>query len=586
MKQIIFLTVLSLGSYGIFAQDAGKKVIVDENGRVYINKALGIYLWISSSPDESAKKVRLKSDSSARFTNPMYFDTEGYNTVRSPSAVDTNTRKTVFPERDIVFEVYADGAAPSSVAEVKSSATKILSGKRYYAKNTKLTITAKDEVSGIERTFYSTNNQPLIEYKAPLSFSGEGEYTVQYFSTDKVGNKENPNEIKFSTDISPPVVSYQIEEPYKNKFVAKANKINISAKDNKVGVKAIYYKINNGAPQLYKSPIPVSVLGSTSGIISIWATDKLNNKSSVIKIGGKETGLGSVSGSNTDQVEKEFYIDNEAPEINVSVDGAYTSGKYTYVAMASKINVNANDNKSGVGHINYSINNKKVDNSYNKPIEFTNDGIAYVRINATDQVGNKSNTILKTFFVDNKPPKSKASVGSPKHKVKDTLYVSGKTKINLTALDKASGTKQIMYSINKGGELKYTRAFNIELEGMVLINYWSVDNVGNKEKIKEMSVFIDTIAPDIYTHFSTTKIGSKEVREEAYDIYPTNALLYVAATDRRAGGEKVTYRINNGPVLSANPISSLTPGNYEVLVIARDILGNKKTETVKFSIEK
>ena len=46
----------------------------------------------------------LNSEQSAEYANPMYLDVEGFNSLRSPSAVDPETRKTVYPLEDIIYD--------------------------------------------------------------------------------------------------------------------------------------------------------------------------------------------------------------------------------------------------------------------------------------------------------------------------------------------------------------------------------------------------------------------------------------------------------------------------------------------------
>ena len=52
----------------------------DKEGRFFVNKALPVYLNFSTSPDGKENAHQLKSKTSAEYTNPMYFDTEGLNT--------------------------------------------------------------------------------------------------------------------------------------------------------------------------------------------------------------------------------------------------------------------------------------------------------------------------------------------------------------------------------------------------------------------------------------------------------------------------------------------------------------------------
>ena len=62
-------------------------------------------------------------------------------------------------------------------------------------------------------------------------------------------------------------------------------------------------------------------------------------------------------------------------------------------------------------------------------------------------------------------------------------------------------------------------------------------------------------------------------------------MLYIAATDKHSGGEKIEYTVNGGLLQTENPIKSFKPGNYLVDVNAYDVLGNKNTQEIKFSVE-
>lgn len=167
-----------------------KKASFGDNGRLYTNKDLGLYLWLSTSPDENSKKIRLMSDSSKNYTNPMYFDTEGYNTFRSPSCVDTSTKKVVYPMHDIIFEVYSDSRAPVTKAVIRGEQSKRKRNKKIYTEKTDIELKAFDATSGVEKIYYSINNQPYQEYNKSFSIQDKGENILKYYSTDLVGNRE------------------------------------------------------------------------------------------------------------------------------------------------------------------------------------------------------------------------------------------------------------------------------------------------------------------------------------------------------------------------------------------------------------
>ncbi len=195
---ILFLNIVFLSI--LHAQEqlpSEKKVTYGKNGKLYINKDLGLYLWLSSSPDEQSKKIRLLSDSSDKYTNPMYLDTEGYNTIRSPSAVDTTSKQVVFPLQDIIFEVYSDGMAPVTKVYPKGTIIRTKKGATKYKGQVDIGLKAVDGISGIDKTYYSIDNNPYTQYVDMISINSAGEHVLKFYSTDNVGNREQPGKFKF-----------------------------------------------------------------------------------------------------------------------------------------------------------------------------------------------------------------------------------------------------------------------------------------------------------------------------------------------------------------------------------------------------
>lgn len=206
MKYGIFILFLNIVFLSILqAQEqlpSEKRVTYDKNGKLYINKDLGLYLWLSSSPEEQSKKIRLLSDSSHKYTNPMYLDTEGYNTIRSPWAVDTNNKRVIFPLQDIIFEVYSDGIAPITKVYPNGTIIRTKKGVTKYKGQVDIRLKAIDGISGIDKTYYSIDNNPYVEYIDMISVNLAGDHVLKFYSTDNVGNREQPGKLKFIVEIS------------------------------------------------------------------------------------------------------------------------------------------------------------------------------------------------------------------------------------------------------------------------------------------------------------------------------------------------------------------------------------------------
>ncbi|MBN1415083.1 MAG: hypothetical protein JW973_08295 [Bacteroidales bacterium] len=198
----IFLIVTAFLSIG-YGQEPTREnpvVYVNDAGRIYINKQLPVYLWISTSPEENAPAYRLTSDSSKNYSNPMYFDTEGRNTVRSPWCVDTVTKQMIYPAADIIFDVYADGKPPVTRAKLTGKIKFTRDKTVVYRDKVTIALLAADAVSGTSSSYYSLNGGSFEKYSDPLTIEDKGNYVLSYYSVDFVGNREAIREIKFALE--------------------------------------------------------------------------------------------------------------------------------------------------------------------------------------------------------------------------------------------------------------------------------------------------------------------------------------------------------------------------------------------------
>ena len=562
-----------------------KKVFISPAGRIYIQKSLPVYLRIATSPDEDAKSYLLKSEVTTKYSNPMYFDTEGYNTVRSPWRVDTATKKPVYPQQDIIYEVYADGYPPRSKLKYEGARQYIKDGRKYFGGGIEIIITAIDALSGVDKIYYSINNENYKPYSGSISFSNEGEYTLKYYSVDNVGNVEQIKTESFIIDITYPETVYEIDGMTNENYISPDARIILKSTDSLSGVKAIYYQINNGTVLKYSSPIPVSVLGSESGSISFYSVDNTGNKENIKVIGSFPSKISTDEGTEDHEVVFEFYIDSKPPEVTLSFEGIKYQGKYLYISPHTKIKLIATDDKSGVNKIKYRIGSSLVLKDYNEPFGINIAGLQTIYYTAIDFVGNWTSLKNQKVFVDLNVPNTSFNLKGLSFFNRDTLYIKTDTKILIDNYDNESGTKNVYYKINNGESKEYSSPFLIDKEGFHNITYYGIDNVNNEEEHKVKGVFIDATPPVIHHQFNVAPIGSKIIRDEEYTVYPTNTIIYLGSTDYASGGKRIEYIINNSPVKTELPIRNFKPGNYLIDIFAYDELGNRQVSKLKFSIE-
>jgi hypothetical protein len=193
LKKIRFICCALLLTTGITAQNQTnhpQKMYRNKDGRLFANKHQPMYLMLSTSPGTEGNVETLKSETCPKYANPFYFDSEGLNTIRTPSQVDPETKQLVYPVADVVFEVYADGIAPNTKARFANAKKHIRNDSIFYGAGLQIKLSAYDKTSGLDKTFYSINGEPFKLSEGVINISDENHYTLKYYSVDNVGNVE------------------------------------------------------------------------------------------------------------------------------------------------------------------------------------------------------------------------------------------------------------------------------------------------------------------------------------------------------------------------------------------------------------
>lgn len=549
-----------------------KKVFVSPEGRIFINKSLPVYLRMATSPDENSKSYLLRSEETTRYSNPMYFDTEGYNTFRSPSTVDTVTKQVVFPVQDIIFEVYCDSKPPVTVVNYGGSRTVKKDNKVFINGMVNLTLKATDVTSGVENIYYSIDKAPFAVYSGTLNLEAEKEYVIKYYAVDNVGNVESIKEIVVVIDKTKPKTSYEVTGDFFENVLSARSKIVLKSDDaSGIGVENIYYKINDGPEKKYVSPIVAATLAQGEYKLLFYAKDKVDNVENENVFG--------------------FYIDKTPPVMVQEILGkSFFAGGKEYSSGRSQLKLTTFDNKAGVKEVYYSINNSEYV-KYERPILLSNvSGNLAIKAYALDNVNNKTESIElgdKTTipYVDLTGPGIKHGFSGPLFVFRDTAYISGKTKILLKAVDSESGLNRIEYAIGDNEAGIYNNAFSIENQGIYVVKVTGYDNVENTSSV-DFNVIVDNTGPEIFSRFSVNSIGKKVLESNVIDEYPGHVVLFLSSTDEGVGFDQMFYSVNGTPEKKYAGLINYFPtkGNYHIKVRAIDKLGNETREDIKFAI--
>lgn len=550
------------------------KVYVSKTGKLFWNKKIPVYLKISASPDDTAKSYLLKSKLTPKYANPFYFDTEGDNFIRTRWAVDPNTGKTIEPKIEVQWDVHNDSKPPVTKVKFKSRYLE-KNNVLYFKNNICLYFNTRDESAGTESTLISINNQNYEYFtQDSLLIQDEGKYKFKYYSVDRVGNVENTNYINSVLDNTAPSTELSTKGDVNENVFSPKSSIMFSATDELSGLKNIYYRIDGGSEQIYKSEIKAEKYDEGEHTIKYYSIDNIGNIE--------------------EPQEYVFYIDKKAPLITYEAvgDRHVVNGK-EFSSGRTKIKLNAFDNKAGVQAIYYSVNNEPYQ-KYEKPFYLNGKGGARsIKFYGVDNVGNKnmssdnSTKNISTPYLDLSGPKVRNKFLGKEFVIRDTLFISPKTKIQLDAEDSEAGVQKITYTINDGEEIDYTSPFTIEKEGFYSITQTAYDNVNNTN-FKNFFFILDATGPEVYATFSLVPVSRNTVDGEEIGVYPAHTELYLAATDEKVGNHHIYYSLNGSADVYYNaPIKGFEHGKiYNLKIKSYDYLGNVTEKNIKFEVAK
>lgn len=576
MKKILTLLALFLPLIS-FSQEQPqheKIIFTDENGRIYVNKALPFYIKVSSSPSPNAEKHVLESKSSPDCSNPIYFAKEGLNYFYSPWAVDTITKQTIEPKQYIKFEVYADSKPPQTT--VHNNTTAYSKGDTlYFGKGLKISFKTKDNVSGVSKTYYSIDGEAFKEYTTELTFDQEKSYKIKFYSVDKVGNVEEVQEIEFTIDSTKPLTNLNIMGYHIDNIISGTASISLKPQDAFSGAAQTFYILDNNQKQVYTQPIKASTLREGKHTLKYFTEDEVKNRE--------------------DEKVFDFYVDKSPPLVIEEIIGDvfYANGK-EYTSGRTQLQLTAIDNRAGVKEIYYSINGEEYQ-LYEKPFFLPNkQGTLKIDYYAVDKVENKtksdgSNSMNNKFFqsyVDLNPPTLSHRFDGEQFTFNNTLYINDKTKIQLSAKDSESGMQKITYSFDKNTITDYESEITVNQAGEHSVTYYAYDNVNNSEQ-KTINFSVDNQGPEIKQFFSINPISNKEINGKKYDVYPKHLIVFLAAIDDMVGVSKILYSINDLQQTTYNsPIQNFQSDKiYELTIKAFDYLGNTSTQNLSFYIQ-
>ena len=376
-----------------------------------------------------------------------------------------------YAETPVVTRFTVDLTPPATTATITGNALDTI-----LSTTAKFKLASTDELSGVAQVFARFDGQDykgVPDLTVAVDKLADGEHTLNYYATDKVANKEEEHTLSFYLDRTPPTVGADVQgdqwtSPSGVRYVSARTRIAMTATDNKAGVAKIEYASSAGRegtlPLHYATYLTPFGLPTTPGAakLNYRASDKLGNTSDLAVL--------------------PYVMDATAPVSKYRLVGPqYQLRQYFYITQATKVELTATDDASGVAKIESRTDDGQDVAVYGGQLNFAKEGKRVLTYWATDRVNNREFDKSVVLITDNSAPelfanfsltpRGKTLAGLDEYRLPTLLY--------LGATDNASGVKRISYVVNSGRETEYTTPLHFDVEGGYEIDIRAEDNVGN-----------------------------------------------------------------------------------------------------------
>jgi hypothetical protein len=365
-----------------------------------------------------------------------------------------------------------------------------------------------------------------------------------------IGREPDRDIVNVKVDSTAPVTLLRVRGPSFDigpTFVAPGTVISLDSDDGFSGVNGTFYGIDGQPAKPYLTGMKESSPGHHN--MTYWATDKAGNRGGTAALW--------------------FFVDNEAPVTDVSYNGPMaTFGGKVFVSAETTISLVTIDSGSGVNRTEYKLDGGSY-KRYSEGFKLASAGEHAITYRSYDNVENlEAETTLKVT-VDKASPISKGTASSALSN--EDIVVS------LDAVDTESGVCGSYFRVVKekatpgdfqnGSQLVIEAKSNGMADGNYTVQYYSVDNVGNRETTRELKVRIDTVA------FLRVIGGDRQsVGKDSCTIKG----MTEAGANVSVNGKHVTVSEDGSFSIEV----SLKPGNNDVIVKVTDPTGNTATRTV------
>ena len=342
-------------------------------------------------------------------------------------------------------------------------------------------------------------------------------------------------------------------------YYGKGLNVSLSAQDAVSGVEGIHYSSNGAAYSNYASSLQFNT--DNANTIHYFSADNVGNAE--------------------DTKNRKFTVDVSAPTSNHAISGISYQGNI--IAPSTRFRLSASDNLSGVSTTHYSYDSRGKVNYLGSAVgvSYLADGDHVLHYYSIDRVRNEEVHKTFNFYLDKIPPVITVTVEGDQHRKDGRIYVSERTKMNMTATDNKAGVESISYSLDGGGNQNFTSPFNIPNKiGPRGITYYATDNVRNRNNSRSVattlgvsSIYMDNRAPTTGISYGKPQFFD---RDTLFINNKTNITL--TARDYESGVLKVDYSVNGASATYNAPFNIAAEGFKTILFQSTDNVNNQEKQ--------
>jgi hypothetical protein len=540
------------------------------------------------------------------------------------SATATATDKAGNATTETVKDVKIDRTAPTTSATVGDP---LESG--WYAGGVDVTLTGRDNLSGVRTTYYKLDGGAAQVYAGPFKHSAKGTHTISYWSVDLAGNAEAQDDAHSLTlkidDVAPSVSGSQTPAANTNGWNNTGVAVSFKCDDAESGIATCVggTTLNEETPtagttitgnaqdnagntaEATVGPIRIDLTPpdiaaqlpdphgiDTAGmkwyrgdVAVAWpCSDGLSSidgscpTASAITGEGRNLGAGPVSvsdkaGNSRSASTSGVNIDRKGPSINGGATTAPNSAGW--YSGAVKLAFTCADPTLADGTEGSGVAKCPSD------MELTDEGASQTSTSevARDYAGNETaGKVLGGIKIDNTAPSSTDTVQCTM--VNGFCNSLSTVTLKIDATDQAglSGVKEIRYSTDGGSTFKTasgasaTVPLTLNVSGQATVTYYAIDNAGNEEAKHADSINYDGTAPKV-THKLTPAAN-------AADWSNADTLVHFDAVDD-AGGSGVDLSS-----LTADKTYATETAGQTITGSAKDNAGNAGSDSFSFKLDK